>query len=74
MGRKVLKVDGRSAYLSDTRVTVSQVISVIIESNTPYTDLHRLFPFLTLNDVALAKDYYRKHREEIDAEMGEEDV
>lgn len=71
MGKRIVKVDGKPAYISETRVIVSQVIEIIKDSEYIFTDVFSHYPFLTINDIKMVQEYYKLNKDEIDKEMEE---
>ncbi len=63
---------GGRARIAGTRIAVSHVVAMVKEGLT-VDEILQEYPHLTREQVEAALRYYEEHREEIDAELEEEE-
>ena len=64
---------GGRARIRGTRIAVSHIVSFIKAGYTVDEIIREIYPNLTREQVEAALEYYRKHKEEIEAELEEDE-
>jgi uncharacterized protein (DUF433 family) len=80
MAKKTIDVrsgpDGKSAYITGTRVRVLDIAELhdLLSKESIDERIQRALPHLTLEQIQAALAYWREHREEITAEIAKRDL
>jgi uncharacterized protein (DUF433 family) len=65
--------DGPARLVNTPRVRVSQIIAAVLTHGWSVPELCRQYPYLTPAEAHMAMAYYYDHRQEIEAEIEEDD-
>ena len=67
IGEITLVDRGRGLQLSTSRITVMDLVQYL-RRGLPYEEIVEIIPSLTRDELAIVKEYYGAHKDELDAE------